>query len=83
MKWVANRNLPHMFWNSVGACGARRGALWSISFWASLRLLTVVPLSKSHEVNFPSGPRVRSRPRVRSQASIGDAKCVPQEKEGS
>jgi hypothetical protein len=48
MKWVANRNLPYMFWNFVGACGARRGALWSISFWALLRLLTVVPYQKSH-----------------------------------
>jgi hypothetical protein len=67
MKWVVNRNLPHTFWNFVGACGARRGALWSISFWALLRLLTVVPLSKSREVDFPSVPGLR-RPRVTLKA---------------
>jgi hypothetical protein len=76
MKWVVNRNLPHMFWNFVGACGARRGVLWGISFWGLLRLLTVVPLSKSHEVNFPSGPRVRSES-VSVQFHLPTVRIVP------
>jgi hypothetical protein len=55
-------------------CGCMRSAARGVMehfLLGLLRLLPVVPLSKSHEVNFPSRPRVRSLPNTFS----GQANC--------